>query len=132
MCLFRAETCLFCASAAAAVLSILIVVASNLCTFSAQRSLVDISQNKLRSQLVCFTQLYSAIYSDSADEVAIIDCFRDRHTIGMPLMAVIQPEVDLRVSLHPPQSASTFAHKDSGDRVSDRGYIRPYSTVPAT
>jgi len=89
ICLFLAETCWFDASATAAVLSTKIVVASNFVSFSDHVSLVDISQNNLRIQVVCFVQSNKAIYFNSAEEVAIIICFCVLQTIGVPLMAII-------------------------------------------
>ncbi len=54
------------------------------------------------------------MYSDSPEEVAMIVCFLVLQTTGVPFMAIIQPEVDFLVSLHPPQSASTWARMDLG------------------
>ncbi len=106
MCLFLAETCFFRASALAAELSICTVVGSNAIPLSGQGFLTDISQNNLRIQHTYFAQSNSAMYSDSTDEVAIIDCFLVLQTIGVPLLGIIQPEVEFLVSLHQTQSAA--------------------------
>ena len=56
-----------------------------------------------------------------------------RHAIGVLLMVITYPVVDLRVSVHQLQSASTWIAIERRLRVwPDRGYLRPNSTVPAT
>lgn len=56
--------------------------------------------------MTVFAQADNAIYSASAEESDIIDCRFEFHITGVPKTAPIIPDVDLRVSKHPAQSAS--------------------------
>ena len=72
-----------------------------------QGSFLATSQYNLPFKVICFLHSDSAMYSDSAEGIAVIVCVLVLHTLGAPLIVIKKPVVDLCVPLDPPQSVST-------------------------
>ncbi len=83
---------MFMASACATELSMFTAVGTYMADSSSQGLQWTNSQNSVLIQLTFFTQSHIAMYSDSAKDAAMIDCFLDLHTTGDFLMPIIHPE----------------------------------------
>ena len=114
----------------AAVLLMKIIFALKL-IFSFQTASLITSQNNFRVQINCFAHSDKAIYSASADDSAIMFWFLVFHEICVLFMYIAYPVVSFLVSLHHPQSASTYAQRDEWERSLKVLYFSPFS-VDAT
>src|ERR1700716_1152915 len=72
------------------------------------------SLSRLRSHTASLAASAIAIYSASTVDEATVCCRLEHHTIGELLSLNIYPVVDLLVSWHPAQSASTQPSRSAG------------------